>query len=68
MADFLTTAAMIEMRIYPCNAKYHQNLVDVPMSVFARSADCAKLDKNAKGEVESLIHLEQYVRKQLGLL
>lgn len=68
VADFLTTAAMIEMRIYPCNAKYHQNLVDVPMSVFARSADCAKLDKNAKGEVESLIHLEQYVRKQLGLL
>ena len=68
VADFLTAAAMIEMRIYPCNAKYHQNLVDVPMSVFARSADCAKLDKNAKGEVESLIHLEQYVRKQLGLL
>jgi 4-hydroxy-tetrahydrodipicolinate synthase len=68
VADFLTAAAMIEMRIYPCNAKYHQNLVDVPMNVFARSADCSKLDKNAKGEVESLIHLENYVRKQLGLL
>ena len=68
VADFLTAAAMIEMRIYPVSAKYHQNLVDVPMNVFSRSADCAKLDKNAKGEVESLIHLEQYVRKQLGLL
>ena len=68
VAHFLTTAAMIEMRIYPCNAKYHQNLVDVPMSVFARSADCAKLDKNAKGEVESLIAMENYVRKQLGIL
>jgi 4-hydroxy-tetrahydrodipicolinate synthase len=67
VADFLTTAAMIEMRIYPCNAKYHQNLVDVPMNVFARSADCAKLDKNAKGEVESLINLENYLRKQLGI-
>lgn len=67
VADFLTTAAMIEMRIYPVNAKYHQQLVDVPMNVFARSADCAKLDKNAKGEVESLIAMENYVRKQLGI-
>lgn len=67
VADFLTAAAMIEMRIYPVNAKYHQQLVDVPMNVFSRSADCAKLDKNAKGEVESLIALENYVRKQLGI-
>ena len=67
VADFLTTAAMIEMRIYPCNAKLHQQMVDVPMNVFARSADCAKLDKNARGEVESLIALENYVRKQLGI-
>lgn len=67
VADFLTTAAMIEMRIYPVNAKYHQQLVDVPMNVFSRSADCAKLDKNARGEVESLIALENYVRKQLGI-
>ena len=67
VADFLTAAAMIEMRIYPCNAKLHQQMVDVPMNVFARSADCAKLDKNARGEVESLIALENYVRKQLGI-
>lgn len=67
VADFLTTAAMIEMRIYPVSAKYHQKLVDVPMNVFSRSADCAKLDKNARGEVESLIALENYVRKQLGI-
>lgn len=65
VADFLTAAAMIEMRIYPVSAKYHQQLVDVPMNVFSRSADCAKLDKNARGEVESLIALENYVRKQL---
>lgn len=67
VADFLTAAAMIEMRIYPVSAKYHQQLVDVPMNVFSRSADCAKLDKNARGEVESLIALENYVRKQLGI-
>ena len=67
VADFLTAAAMIEMRIYPVSAKYHQQLVDVPMNVFARSADYTKLDKNARGEVESLIALENYVRKQLGI-
>ena len=67
VADFLTAAAMIEMRIYPCSAKYYQNLVGVPMNVFARSADCAKLDKNAKGEVESLINLEKWLRNELGL-
>ncbi len=58
---------MIEMRIYPCSAKYHQNLVDVPMHVFFRSADCAKLDRNAKGEVESLIHLERWLREKLEI-
>lgn len=67
VADFLTTAAMIEMRIYPCSAKYHQNLVNVPMHVFSRSADCAKLDRNAKGEVESLIHLERWLREKLEI-
>ena len=68
VAHFLTTAAMIEMRAYPVSAKYHQNLVDVPMSLVTRSADAAKLDKNARGEVESLIAMENYVRKQLGIL
>ena len=37
------------------------------MNIFSRSADCAKLDKNAKGEVESLIALERYVRQQIGI-
>ena len=67
VAHFLTVAGMIELRVYPCNAKYHQNLVDVPMNVFCRNADASKLDKNARGEVESLIALETYVRRQLGL-
>ena len=68
VADFLTTAAMIEMRVYPCSAKYYQNKYAVPMSTFARSNDRAKLDKNAMGEVESMRACEQYVRQQIGLL
>ncbi len=67
VAHFLTMAGMIEMRIYPCNCKYHQKLEDVPMSVYSRSADAAKLDKNARGEVEALIAMEKYVRGQLGI-
>lgn len=68
VAHFLTVAAMIEMRIYPCSAKYYHSLVGVPMNTFARSADCKKLDKNAIGEVESLIEMEKYVRAQLGII
>ena len=66
-AHFLTAAAMIEMRVYPVSAKYHHQLTGVPMSLVTRSNDVKKLDKNAKGEVESLIELEKYVRKQLGI-
>ena len=67
VADFLTTAAMIEMRVYPCSAKYYHSLVGVPMSTFARSKDNAGLDKNARGEVESLINVEKYLREKLGI-
>ena len=66
-AHFLTAAAMIEMRVYPVSAKYHHQRTGVPMSLVTRSNDVKKLDKNAKGEVESLIELEKYVRKQLGI-
>lgn len=68
VADFLTLAAMIEMRVYPCNAKYYQQLEAIPMSTFARSNDHAKLDKNARGEVHSLIRVEKYIRQQLDML
>ena len=67
LAHYLTLAAMIEMRIYPCSAKLFHQMVGVPMNTFARSADCSKLDKNARGEVESLIETDQYIRKMLGI-
>lgn len=67
VAHFLTAAGMIEMRAYPVSAKYHQSLAGVPMEIFSRSGDVTKLDKNARGEVESLIALENYVRSQLDL-
>lgn len=67
LADMLTTAAMIEMRIYPVSAKYHMNLVGIPMELVTRSADPNKLDKNAKMEVDSLLSLETKLHKMLNL-
>lgn len=67
VADFLTAAGMIEMRIYPVSAKYHHQLTGVPMTTVTRSADAGKLDKNARLEVESLIRLENDLRSRLGI-
>ena len=67
VADWLTMAAMIEMRIYPVSAKLHQDLVDVHMGLTTRSADASKLDKNAIQEVYSLIEMEKEVRKALKI-
>ena len=67
VSDFLTLAAMIEMRLYPVSAKYYHSLVGVPMTTVSRRQDCGLLDKNARGEVESLIAAENYVKRQLGI-
>lgn len=67
LADFLTLAAMIEMRVYPVNAKYHMSLCGIPMSTVTRSADASRLDKNARLEVESLLAAEQLIRERLSI-
>ena len=67
VAHMLTQFAMIEMRIYPVSAKYHMNLIGIPMSLHTRSADVQRLDKNARLEVESLYAVEQYLCDKLGL-
>lgn len=67
VADFLTLAAMIEMRVYPVSAKYHHQLDGVPMGLVTRSNDVNKLDKNARLEVMSLIEMEKAARLALGI-
>lgn len=67
LCDFLTLAAVSELRLYPVTAKYYHSLVGVPMGVTARSADASKLDKNAMQEVKSLIALEQEIRNALNI-
>ena len=67
LADVLTVAAMIEMRVYPVSAKYHMNQIGIPMELLARSADARKLDQNARMETDSLIALERKLHAMLGL-
>lgn len=67
LAQQLTLMAMLEMRLYPVSAKYHHQLAGVPMSLVTRSADPARLDTNAKLEVESLIAVERALEKEFGI-
>lgn len=67
LADVLVVAAMIEMRVYPVSAKYHMNLIGLPMELITRSADARKLDQNARMETESLLALEYKLQKMLGI-
>lgn len=63
LADFLTEFAMIEMRLYPTSAKYHMAFDGMPMSLYARSADMRKFDKNARMEADSLRACEVFLRQ-----
>lgn len=67
LCDFLTLAAVSELRLYPVSAKYYHSLAGVPMNTLSRSADATKLDKNAMQEVKSLIVMENEIRKNLGI-
>jgi 4-hydroxy-tetrahydrodipicolinate synthase len=67
VSDFLTLAAVIEARAYPVNAKYHYALTGIAMSTQTRSKDRSILNENARHEIESLIRMENSLRKKLGL-
>ena len=67
ISDFLTLAAVSEARAYPVNAKYHFNLIGIPMNIHTRSKDKSILNENARLEIESLLRMENAVRKRLGL-
>ncbi len=47
VSDFLTVAAVSEVRAYPVNAKYHMNAVGVPMTLHTRAKDPSILTENA---------------------
>lgn len=67
VSDFLTVAAVSEVRAYPVNAKYHYDLTGTPMSLVTRSRSVSLLNENARLEISSLIRMEQEMRTLLGL-
>ena len=66
LADFLTTASMIERQVYPVNAKYAQQKMGNFTSIYTRTKDAALLNDTGKLEVEQLMRLTDYMRKQIG--
>ena len=67
VSDFLTVAAVSEVRAYPVNAKYHFDLTGIPMSLVTRSKPVSLLNENARLEIASLIRMETGMRSLLGL-
>jgi 4-hydroxy-tetrahydrodipicolinate synthase len=68
VSDFLTVAAVTEARAYPMNAKYHADITGIPMGIHTRSKDKSILNENARREVDSLIRMEDSIRRKLRLL
>lgn len=68
LADFLTEAAMIELRAYPVSAKYHMILEGIQIELESRSADQAAFNRNARMEVDSLYALERKIRQMLDIV
>lgn len=66
LADFLTMASLIERQVYPVNAKYAQQKMGNFSSIYTRTKDAALLNDTGKLEVEQLMRLTDYMRKQIG--
>ena len=66
LQDFLGFAALSEKSAYPVTAKYHMNLVGVPMELITRTRLASDLDEQAKIETRALVTLENQVRRLLA--
>lgn len=65
LQDFLGFAALSERSAYPVTAKYHMNLVGVPMELISRTRPASDLDAIARIETEALVTLENQARRLL---
>ena len=66
LQDFIGFAALSEKSAYPVTAKYHMNLVGVPMELVTRTRPASDLDEQAKIETRALITRENQVRRLLA--
>lgn len=54
LQSFVGAASLIELQMYPINAKYHLSKRGLPVSLLCRSKDAAAFKENHKLEVEQL--------------
>ena len=54
LQQFATVASLIELQMYPTNAKYHMQLDGVPIGCETRSKDVCAFDALKKDEVQQL--------------
>ena len=59
MMAFLGAASTIECQVYPVNAKYHMNLVGVPMTLVTRSKDPALFTSSRRLEIDQYLECEK---------
>lgn len=67
LADFLTVASMIERQVYPVNAKYCQEKLGNFESLCTRTKDAELLNQTGKLEVEQLMTMTDFMRRQLQI-
>ena len=63
MMAFLGAASTIECQVYPVNAKYHMNLVGVPMTLVTRSKDPALFTSSRRLEIDQFYACEKMFAK-----
>lgn len=65
--DFLSMAALIELRHYPANAKLALQRMGLPVRLLTRSYAHLELGKAEQKEVDQLLELSKKTEKELGL-
>ena len=63
MMAFLGAASTIECQVYPVNAKYHMNLVGVPMALTTRTKDPALMTASRRLEIDQFLACEKLFEK-----
>jgi len=62
----LSLLSGVERCCHPVGAKYHMNLVNVPMTINSRTVDKANFGKIHRHEIEDLLKVEESIREWLA--
>ncbi len=62
---FIGPASLIELQMYPVNAKYHLQRIGLSLAMHCRTRDAGAFRENQKMEVKQLDGLYQLFKQQL---